>query len=169
MPRINTYDLDTTPSLSDKWIGTDSATTTTKNFTVSSIINLINSSSAIDHFDGVTYEFKAIDSENPNPTGVICVSATNVLATAFSAINNIFVSKVHGTGDDVTAYLQAMDNDTIKINQAGNLNAFGIFKVTNVQTYSSDSNFLQFTLTYQSGNGSLTPNEKIFYIKLSGN
>ena len=162
MPRINTYDLDTTPSLSDKWIGTDSATTTTKNFTVSSIINLINSSSAIDHFDGVTYEFKAIDSENPNPTGVICVSATNVLATAFSAINNIFVSKVHGTGDDVTAYLQAMDNDTIKINQAGNLNAFGIFKVTNVQTYSSDSNFLQFTLTYQSGNGSLTPNEKYF-------
>ena len=91
MPRINTYDLDTTPSLSDKWIGTDSATTTTKNFTVSSIINLINSSSAIDHFDGVTYEFKAIDSENPNPTGVICVTATNVLATAFSAINNIFV------------------------------------------------------------------------------
>ena len=162
MPRINTYDLDTTPSLSDKWIGTDSATTTTKNFTVSSIINLINSSSAIDHFDGVTYEFKAIDSENPNPTGVICVTATNVLATAFSAINNIFVSKVHGTGDDVTAYLQAMDNDTIKINQAGNLNAFGIFKVTNVQTYSSDSNFLQFTLTYQSGNGSLTPNEKYF-------
>ena len=162
MPRINTYDLDTTPSLSDKWIGTDSATTTTKNFTVSSIINLINSSSAIDHFDGVTYEFKAIDSENPNPTGVICVTATNVLATAFSAINNIFVSKVHGTGDDVTAYLQAMDNDTIKINQAGNLNVFGIFKVTNVQTYSSDSNFLQFTLTYQSGNGSLTPNEKYF-------
>ena len=162
MPRINTYDLDTTPSLSDKWIGTDSATTTTKNFTVSSIINLINSSSAIDHFDGVTYEFKAIDSENPNPTGVICVTATNVLATAFSAINNIFVSKVHATGDDVTAYLQAMDNDTIKINQAGNLNAFGIFKVTNVQTYSSDSNFLQFTLTYQSGNGSLTPNERYF-------
>ena len=162
MPRINTYDLDTTPSLSDKWIGTDSATTTTKNFTVSSIINLINSSSAIDHFDGVTYEFKAIDSENPNPTGVICVTATNVLATAFSAINNIFVSKVHATGDDVTAYLQAMDNDTIKINQAGNLNEFGIFKVTNVQTYSSDSNFLQFTLTYQSGNGSLTPNERYF-------
>ena len=120
MPRINTYDLDTTPSLSDKWIRTDSATTTTKNFTVSSIINLINSSSAIDHFDGVSYEFKAIDSENPNPTGVICVSATNVLATAFSAINNIFVSKVHATGDDVTIS-QAMDNDTIKINQAGKM------------------------------------------------
>lgn len=162
MPRINTYDLDTTPSLSDKWIGTDSETTTTKNFTVSSIINLINSSSSIDHFDGVSYEFKAIDSENPNPTGVICVTETNVLATAFSAINNIFVSKVHATGDDVAAYLQAMDNDTIKINQAGNLNAFGIFKVTNIQTYSSDSNFLQFTLTYQSGNGNLTPNERYF-------
>ena len=162
MPRINTYDLDTTPSLSDKWIGTDSETTTTKNFTVSSIINLINSSSSIDHFDGASYEFKAIDSENPNPTGVICVTETNVLATAFSAINNIFVSKVHATGDDVAAYLQAMDNDTIKINQAGNLNAFGIFKVTNIQTYSSDSNFLQFTLTYQSGNGNLTPNERYF-------
>ena len=162
MPRINTYDLDTTPSLSDKWIGTDSATTTTKNFTVSSVVNLINDESLIDSFDGVSYEFKAIDSENPNPTGVICVSATNVLSTAFSAINNIFISKVHATGDDVTAYLQAMDNDTIKINQAGNLNAFGIFKVTNIQTYSSDSNFLQFTVTYQSGNGSLTPSSRYF-------
>ena len=162
MPRINTYDLDTTPSLSDKWIGTDSATTTTKNFTVSSIINLINDNSLVDQFDGVSYEFKSISSENPSPTGVLCVSATNVLSTAFSAINNIFVSKTHATGDDVTAYLQAMDNDTIKISEIGNLNAFGIYKVTNIQTYSSDSNFLQFTLTYQSGNGNLTPNSKYF-------
>ena len=42
MARISTYGLDNSPSTSDKWIGTDSATGQTKNFSVESVINLIN-------------------------------------------------------------------------------------------------------------------------------
>lgn len=162
MARINTYGLDNTPSLSDKWIGTDSETTETKNFTVSSIVELINNNSLIDQFDGTIYEFKSMTSEGATPTGILCLQADNVLTTSFSAINNIFISKVHGSGDDVSVYLQDMLNNNIKINQQGNLNAYGVYEVTNIQAYSSNTNFLQFTVRFLSGSGSLTANERYF-------
>lgn len=42
MARISTYDQDSTLHVNDKLLGTDSGTAATKNFTIQSIVDLIN-------------------------------------------------------------------------------------------------------------------------------
>ena len=161
MARINTYGIDSTPSLSDKWIGTDSETSTTKNFTVNSIIQLINNSSLIDQFDGTIYEHKSLDSE-ANPTGVLAIAESGALTTPFANIGTIYLSKIHGAGDDVTGYLQQMNGNYVKINRQGNLNQFGVFEVLNIETYSENDNFLKFTVRCTDSAGSLDGNGRYF-------
>ena len=159
MARISSYALDTTPSLTDLWIGTDSATQQTRNFSVDSIVNLLNNNSLIDQFDGVIYEYKTLDSETI-PSGIINLSGQNALSTAASAITTIYLSKVSGSGDDVTQYIQAFSENYIKVNQQGNLNVYGIYQVNSVASH--DSNFLLLQVNFIEGNGTFIANQRFF-------
>jgi hypothetical protein len=159
MARISTYALDTTPSLTDLWIGTDSATQQTKNFSVDSIVNLLNNNSLIDQFDGVIYEYKTLDAE-AQPSGIINLSGQNSLPTAASAVTTIYLSKVSGSNDDVTQYIQAFDQHYIKVNQQGNLNIYGIYQVNSVSNH--DSNFILLAVNFIEGNGTFIPLERYF-------
>ena len=159
MARISTYGLDSTPSLSDKWIGTDSATNSTKNFSVESIVDLLNDNSLIDQFDGVIYEYKTLDAEL-DPTGIIAITETGNAVTAFSAVTQIFLSVKQASGDNVANYIQAFNEHYIKINQQGNLNNFGIFQVNEIQDY--NSNYKKLLVNFIEGNGSIHSQERYF-------
>ena len=159
MARISTYGFDSTPSLTDKWIGTDSATNATKNFSVESIVELLNDNSLIDQFDGVIYEYKTLDAE-VQPTGIIGVTQTGNSVTQFSAVTQLFLSVKQASGDDVSQYIDAFDEHYIKVNQQGNLNNFGIFQVNEIQTH--DSDYKKLLVNFIEGNGNLHPNERYF-------
>lgn len=159
MARISTYGLDNTPSTSDKWIGTDSATGQTKNFSVESIINLINDNAFIDQFDGVIYEFTQYESSSTTQ-GIISVSAGSANVTDFQNVNTIYLSKKHATGDSLDAYIDAFLDGFIKINQQGNLGNFGIYQVTGIEDY--DTYYKKINVIFNTGVGQFTPNARYF-------
>ena len=159
MARISTYGLDNTPSTSDKWIGTDSATGQTKNFSVESIINLINDNAFIDQFDGVIYEFTQYESSSTTQ-GIVSVSGGSANVTDFQNVNTIYLSKKHATGDSLDAYIDAFLDGFIKINQQGNLGNFGIFQVTGIEDY--DTYYKKINVIFNTGVGQFTPNARYF-------
>jgi hypothetical protein len=159
MARISTYGLDNTPSTSDKWIGTDSATGQTKNFSVESIINLINDNAFIDQFDGVIYEFTQYESSSTTQ-GIVSVSGGSANVTEFQNVNTIYLSKKHATGDSLDAYIDAFLDGFIKINQQGNLGNFGIYQVTGIEDY--DTYYKKINVIFNTGVGQFIPNARYF-------
>ena len=155
MARISTYDQDSSLNKLDKLIGTDSATDGTKNFTISSLIQLINDLSAINMFDGLSYEYQAYDADATDPEGILNLTGTSLNNTAFSAINQIIISKKGHESPDVENYINALDGGRIKLSQQGDIDNFGIFQITNIQDYTNDR-YLQLTVSHDDSNGTLT-------------
>ena len=71
MARISQYDQDGTLNKLDKVVGTDSATGATKNYTIDSMMGLVNSEDLVNVFDGVSYAFKSYEEGSTNPRGII--------------------------------------------------------------------------------------------------
>lgn len=94
MARISSYAQDTSLSTTDKVLGTDSATSATKNFTIESVITLINELGSIHMPDGAPYKFKDYVSD-PSYTvqGCLSLNSGTALTTAFSAITQVILSK----------------------------------------------------------------------------
>ena len=161
MARISTYSQDSTMNKLDKIVGSDSATNATRNYTIESIINLINDISGINLFDGVKFRFQNYDQDATDPVGILNITGTSTLQTNFYSISQIILSKKTLQAAAVQNYLASLQDQTIKLVQVDNLNNFGIYKVTNVQDYTNDKYF-QFTLTHIESNGSLNPQTTYF-------
>ena len=166
MARISTYGQDSTLNKADKVLGTDSATGTTKNYTIESILNVANESNLVEVFDGATFEFQDYIDPSGAVDGVINLNASTAVNSAFSAINTLYISINDKSGSSLAEYLQNADNDFIKISQKSNLNQFGIYEVTAIQDYGS-SKYKKLTLTPRGTNGTLTVGTKYFVANYS--
>ena len=91
MARISTYDQDGTLNKLDKVLGTDSATGDTKNYTINSVVGLINDEDLINIFDSATYTFKSYEAGSTTPQGIVNLNAGTATQAAFSAINQIYI------------------------------------------------------------------------------
>lgn len=162
MARIQTYSQDSNVTLGDKLLGTDQTDNETRNFTLQSIVDLINSLSAVSVFDGILYRFENYDASNTDPSGVLNLNGGAAISTAFSSTTQIILSKKVINGSNVSNYLQFFQGKRIKVSQQDNFNVFGIFKVDNAQTWNVNSNYIQFNVTHVSSNGSLSPTALFF-------
>lgn len=162
MARIQTYLQDSNVTLGDKLLGTDQATNTTKNFTLQSIVDLINSLSAVAIFDGIAYRFQNYDPTNTDPQGVLSLNGGVATSTAFSATTQIILSKEVISGIDVSNYLQFFQGKRIKVSKQDDFDVFGIFRVDSAQTWGVNSNYIIFNVTHLSSNGSFSPTAYFF-------
>ena len=162
MARIQTYLQDSNVTLGDKLLGTDQATNTTKNFTLQSIVDLINSLSAVAIFDGIAYRFQNYDPTNTDPQGVLSLNGGVATSTAFSATTQIILSKEVINGTNVSNYLQFFQGKRIKVSKQDDFDVFGIFRVDSAQTWSVNSNYIIFNVTHLSSNGSFSPTAYFF-------
>ena len=162
MARIETYLQDSNVTLGDKLLGTDQATNTTKNFTLQSIVDLINSLSAVAIFDGIAYRFQNYDPTNTDPQGVLSLNGGVATSTAFSATTQIILSKEVINGTNVSNYLQFFQGKRIKVSKQDDFDVFGIFRVDSAQTWSVNSNYIIFNVTHLSSNGSFSPTAYFF-------
>lgn len=162
MARIQTYLQDSNVTLGDKLLGTDQATNTTKNFTLQSIVDLINSLSAVAIFDGIAYRFQNYDPTNTDPQGVLSLNGGVATSTAFSATTQIILSKEVISGINVSNYLQFFQGKRIKVSKQDDFDVFGIFRVDSAQTWSVNSNYIIFNVTHLSSNGSFSPTAYFF-------
>ena len=126
MARIQTYSQDSNVTLGDKLLGTDQTDNETRNFTLQSIVDLINSLSAVSVFDGILYRFENYDASNTDPSGVLNLNGGAAISTAFSSTTQIILSKKVINGSNVSNYLQFFQGKRIKVSQQDNFNVFGI-------------------------------------------
>lgn len=160
MPRISTFSQDTTVSKQDQWIGTDSETGATKNYSIQSFVDLINSENLVNLFDGVLYTFKAVDS-TAQGKGILSVTGSNTLTTNFSALTHVYLHTKDTEGNNVADYLEKTLDNYIKISEQGNLNNFGVYEVTLVEDW--NTYYKKLYLTLRDSNGSLSPNQNYFF------
>ena len=161
MPRIGTYEQDSTLSKLDKLLGSDSGSTGTKLYSIDSIVTLINEINAIDTFDGLLYEFKDYLAEATDPQGVLNLTGTNTIATNFSAVTQLILSDKAIDERDYANLLASFTDTTIRISERTNGDVFGIFKVLTVSDH-TNSEYKIFTLQHIKGNGQLTPGRNYF-------
>ena len=125
MARISTYDQDSSLNKLDKLIGTDSETDGTKNFTISSLIQLINDLTAINFFDGLSYEYSAYDNDATDPEGLMNITGSSFITTPFSGISQLIVSKKGHNSPDIENYIRALNGSSVKISEQGDIDNFG--------------------------------------------
>ena len=160
MARISTYGQDGTLNKLDKVIGTDSETGATKNYSINSVLGLVNEDDLVDRPDGGAFSFKSYQAGNTNPEGIINLNAGSATQANFSAINQIYISVLDKSGLSVAEYLNNADNDFIKISKRDNINQFGIYEVTAVVDHDGGA-YKKLTVTPRGTNGNLTPNDKL--------
>lgn len=162
MARIKTYNQDTTVSVNDKLLGTDSTTDGTKNFTIQSLLDLINSLSAVAIFDGIAFKYQSYDGALVDPAGVLNLTGGVAAATPLSSVTQIIVSRDVANGTDVTNYLEFFQGKRIKISKQDDFDTFGIFKVNSVGVWPNNNNYLSFNVDHITSNGQATPNSYYF-------
>ena len=161
MARISTYGQDSTLNKLDKVLGTDSATGGTKNYTIDSMMGLVNSEDLITVFDGVPYLFKNYEVGSSNPQGVINLNAGTASNVAFSAINRLYISVLDKHGNSIADYLDDTLNGFIRITQKNDINIYGVLQVTAIADHDSGA-YKLLTVTPRANNGNITVNEEYF-------
>ena len=159
MPRISTFSQDTTVSKQDQWIGTDSETGATKNYSIQSFVDLINDENLVNLFDGVLYTFEAVDT-TAEGQGILSVTGSNTLTTNFSALTHVYLHVKDTEGTTVDTYLEKTLDNYIKISEQGNLNNFGIYEVIAIEDW--NTYYKKLTLTIRDTNGALSPNQNYY-------
>lgn len=163
MARIKTYNQDVKVTKDDKLIGTNTNSGATQNFSLSSIVDFMNSEGQIKMPDGALFRFQTFDPDHTDPVGILNLTRDeNTVETSYSAVTTVYVSKKMQGGDTVGDYINAFDNGTIKISEQGNLNSFGIFLVSDVVDDDNDR-YTKLTLTHDKSVGTLYPG-KYYYM-----
>lgn len=161
MARISSYDQDSTLNKLDKVLGTDSISGDTKNYTINSMLQLVNQEGLVEAFDGASFAFVDYVAAEDNPRGVINLNAGVASPANFSDINQIYISTVDKTGLSIAEYLNNSLNNQIKVSLKGNMNQFGIYEVTAIEDH-DDGAYKRLTLTPRAHNGILTVQDDFF-------
>lgn len=161
MARISQYDQDSTLNKLDKVVGTDSATGATKNYTIDSMIGLVNSEDLVNVFDGVSYAFKSYEAGSTNPRGIINLNAGAAANSPFSGISQIYISVLDKHGNSIANYLDDTLNSFIRIVQKTNIDTYGVLEVTAVADHDGGA-YKLLTVTPRVNNGNIVVNEEYF-------
>lgn len=161
MARISQYDQDSTLNKLDKVVGTDSATGATKNYTIDSMIGLVNSEDLVNVFDGVSYAFKSYEAGSTNPRGIINLNAGAAANSPFSGISQIYISVLDKHGNSIANYLDDTVNSFIRIVQKTNIDTYGVLEVTAVADHDGGA-YKLLSVTPRINNGNIVVNEEYF-------
>lgn len=157
MARISTYNLDNTVSKNDKVIGTDSSGSSTKNFKLSDVIQLVNDSGLLNIGDLLTFQYNT-----NNSYGSLNLTTGG---PSFSTISEITVSHSDLSNQNIKDLLDYLVGQNIIISQTDNKNNFGHF-VFNGLTQVGSTNFSVMSISHLESNDGLVLN-KYYTMSLS--
>lgn len=157
MARISTYNLDNTVSKNDKVIGTDSSGSSTKNFKLSDVIQLVNDSGLLNIGDLLTFQYNT-----NNSYGSLNLTTGG---PSFSTISEITVSHSDLSNQNIKDLLDYLVGQNIIISQTDNKNNFGHF-VFNELTQVGSTNFSVMSISHLESNDGLVLN-KYYTMSLS--
>jgi hypothetical protein len=154
MARISTYAIDNNVTSQDKWIGTDSNCSVTKNFTPQGVADWINATNAVGIAGQINYKFQA-DLTGGRASGTVSFDAGGGDNTAFSAITTFKLSKYNSGEVLILDFLNVLEDEYVLFCQTDNINNFGVYKITDITQDDDETNFYDVALTLVTSNGNL--------------
>lgn len=158
MARIDTYAIDNNVTSQDKWIGTDSAGSITKNFTPEGVANWINASNAVGVAGQVNFKFQS-DLTYGRASGTVSFDAGGGNLTNFSDVTTMKFSKYGSSTNIAINFLNTLVDEYVLLCNTDDINNFGIYKITAITPDLGAPEFYDITFTLIASNGNLESEE----------
>ena len=154
MARISSYPLDATIQDKDAWIGSDSITRATKQYTAEAVATYLNINAKISISGQMIFKF--VD----GATGVGDFSGP-ADGSAMTAITTIQLSIVDKADQNVVKFVEYLVGNNILIGEQNNISTFGHFTIDSYTATAGNANLYTLNLTNIGGNGNIT--DKLLY------
>ena len=152
MARISSYPQDITVQDTDAWIGSDSTTRATKQYTAAAVAKYLNIKGKISISAQMVFKYELNGASGGDFTGPADGSA-------LTAITTMQLSTADSSGQDVIIFMEYLVGNNILISEQNDISKFGHFTVNSYTV--SAAGFYTLNLTNIGGNGNLT--DKLFY------
>ena len=160
MARISTYGKDLEISDYDAWIGTDSPTRATKQFTAKAVAEYLNIKGKISISAQMVFYYWTANSANTLTPGAGDFYGPSI-GTPMTSITTMQVYKSDRSEQNVVAFMNYIVGSHILISKQNDINVFGHFMIDSYTINNPDDNFYTLNLTSVAGNGNLT--ELLYY------
>lgn len=154
MARISSYPLDATIQDKDAWIGSDSITRATKQYTAEAVAKYLNINAKISISGQMIFKF--VD----NATGTADFSGP-ADGSAMTAITTIQLSIVDKAAQNVVKFIEYLVGNNVLIGEQNNISTFGHFTIDSYTATAGSANLYTLNLTNIGGNGNIT--DKLLY------
>lgn len=152
MAIIYSYPYDQTVNDADAWVGTDSITRRTKQYTAKAISDYLNIKGKIAVAGQMNYQFITIPS---NKAGTFAFASGSGGGTAWSSITSIVISKKDLSGQVVSPFLEYLVDEQVMFQDVAGKGSFGHY-IMRGYTQIGTTDFYTLTLEYIGGNGSIS-------------
>ena len=154
MARISSYPQDTTVQDTDAWIGSDSVTRATKQYTAEAVAKYLNINGKISISGQMIFKF--VD----NATGTADFSGP-ADGSAMTAITTIQLSIIDKADQNVVKFIEYLVGNNVLIGEQNNISTFGHFTIDSYTATAGSANLYTLNLTNIGGNGNIT--DKLLY------
>lgn len=158
MAKISTYLIDSIVQDDDKWIGTDSVSNKTRNFTPQAIADNFNRTSKIGVGGQIPYRFYA-GLPASRKIGTISLPAGGGSGDAFSTITNLVFSKFNSGEKNVEIFLSSLAGGEIFIYNFADVNKYAKYKLQSLTTRPDQTSFFDGEVAFIEGNGEFEQDE----------
>ena len=160
MARISTYGKDLEVNDYDAWIGTDSATRATKQFTAKAVAEYLNIKGKISISAQMAFYYWTANSANTQAPGPGDFYGPSI-NTPMASITTMQVYKSDRSGQGVVTFMEYIVGSNILISKQNDISVFGHFRIDGYTINNPDDDFYTLNLTNLAGNGNLT--ELLYY------
>ena len=151
MAIIYSYPYDQTISDTDAWVGTDSVTRQTKQYTAKSVADYLNIKGKIAIAGQMNYQF--IDTPELK-AGTFAFAAGDGGGTPWSSITSVVISSMDLSSQTVSPFLEYLIDEQVMFQDVANKGSFGHY-IMRGYTQIGTTSFYTLTLEYIGGNGSI--------------
>ena len=160
MAIINTFPLDLTINDKDAWVGTDSFSKFTKQYTAEAVAEYLNIKGKISISAQMTFKYWTNNALNYPAPGSGDFSGP-AEGSAIAGITTMQLSKKDVSGQNVVAFMDYIVGSHILISKQHDISVFGHFKIDSYTINNPDDDFYTLNITSIGGNGNLT--ELLYY------
>ena len=152
MASIYSYPYDLVIQDNDAWIGTDSVTRKTKQYTASALANYLNVNGKVSVGGQMVYKFSTIPL---NEFGTFALPSGGGSGTGFSAVSSFKISRTEKSGQVTVDWLEYLVGDQVLISSQDEVSSFGHYTVLSYIVDPGNSSFYTLELGYIGGNGTI--------------
>ena len=155
MAIINTFPVDLVINDKDAWVGSDSFSKFTKQYTAESVAEYLNIKGKISISAQMVFKYWTNNPKNfPEPGSGDFYGP--VADSTIASITTMQLSKNDVSGQNVVAFMDYLVGNNILISEQSDISTFGHFTIDSYTINNPDDDFYTLNLTNIGGNGNLT-------------